>query len=66
MTLDAITVSTSLPQSGERVRAVVDHDHIAVRVGDRMCVAHRNWMSPEQAIAMAKAVLELAGGETDC
>jgi hypothetical protein len=68
-TVDELTTYTDLPSGNGRGAATVSREYIAVRVqgpsGDRLCVAHRPWMSLDEARRMAAAVFELAseGGQ---
>jgi hypothetical protein len=48
---------------GQRGGVTVSEYYIAVRVEDRVCVAHRRWMTLAEARAMAAAVFELASEE---
>ena len=59
--IESLTQHTDLP--GGQHAAVTDHErgHIVGRVEDRVCVAHRAWMSLDEARAVAADLFELAG-----
>lgn len=63
--MDELTTYTDLPSGDGRGGATVSREYIVLRVdgpgGRRLCVAHRPWMSLDEARRMAAAVFELAG-----
>lgn len=60
--IESLTQHTDLP-SGQHAAVTCAHTHIAVRIEDRVCVAHRPWMSLAEARAVAADLFELAGAE---
>lgn len=56
----AVTLGGELPHGGQEFSASVSGDEIAVRVGDLICVAHKRWMTRDEARHMADALLAVA------
>lgn len=61
---EQITLGGTVP-SGESFQTVISPRVIALRVGDRICVAHARWMSPVDARSAAEAILALAEGGSE-
>ncbi len=59
MTVPTVRISGDLP-SGAKFAASISRDAIAVRVGDRVCLAAPRWMTADQAQAAADALREAA------
>lgn len=61
---DELTTYTDLPSGNGRGAVTASLDYAVVRIagpgGDRICVAHRDWMGLDEARRMAAAVFELA------
>jgi len=57
---DSARIAGSLP-SGPEFSAVIRLDLIALRAGDRVCLAAPMWMSREQARVAGRALIEVAG-----
>jgi hypothetical protein len=58
--MESLTQHTVLPD-GQHAAVTCAHTHIAVRVEGRVCVAHRDWMSLDEARAVAADLFDLAG-----
>lgn len=54
-----LTQTATLP-GGKPAAVTVADDYIVVRVEQRLCVAHHNWMDLDQARRFAAAVFEMA------
>lgn len=59
--IESLTQHTDLPSGQHAAVTVADRGHIAVRIEDRVCVAHRPWMTLAEARAVAADLFELAG-----
>lgn len=57
---EGINLGGTLP-SGPPFRFWLSGDDIVLRVTDRICTAHKRWMTPAEARSLAHALLDLAG-----
>ena len=58
-----ITVAGELPNGGQDFAAIIDADVIALRIKDRICITHHNWMTLAQARDAAAALERLMNGD---
>jgi hypothetical protein len=62
MSAESLRVAGTLPDDPRTYDASVAVDSIALRVGDRICVAHPTWMSDNQARVLVTQLAALTEG----